>query len=97
MHRPPGLDPVQGRDRQDVTEYDRLVRISHGLKIDISRLFGTSAAQSGTQEARPRVALNGRRSAAPAGTGNVIQTPNYAHLYAAAELSYSENRRAALA
>ncbi len=65
--------------------YDKLVRISQGLKIDISALFGTGGAQP-EQETRPRMALNGRRSITPAGTSNLIQTPNYVHLYAAADL-----------
>lgn len=61
--------------------YDKLVRISAGLSIDIGRLFGTVAA---IQSEAP--AFSGRRSITRAGEGVVLETPNYGHLYVAADV-----------
>lgn len=71
--------------------YDKLVRISQGLKIDIALLFGGGQPQSEPQVARAALsskggALNGRRSITPAGGGKHIQTANYLHLYPASDL-----------
>jgi transcriptional regulator with XRE-family HTH domain len=60
--------------------YDKLERISEGLDIDISRLFGPD----GEAEESPVVAS--RRSVSRAGEGKVIETRNYGHLYPAADL-----------
>ncbi len=65
--------------------YDKLVRISQGLKIDIALLFGGGQLQP-EPSARPRGALNGRRSVTPAGGGKAIQTANYLHHYLASDL-----------
>jgi mannose-6-phosphate isomerase-like protein (cupin superfamily) len=60
--------------------YDKLTRISAGLEVDFSSLFGTA-------EVEPVVrTLHGRRSIARAGEGRPIESPNYFHLYPAAEL-----------
>jgi transcriptional regulator with XRE-family HTH domain len=59
--------------------YDKLARISQGLKIDIGRLFGTH----GVSPAAPAM---GRRSIAKAGEGKFIETRNYDHLYPATDL-----------
>jgi len=66
-------------DRVSLT-YDKLTRISAGLEVDISRLFGAHegpAAESGPQ---------GRRSIARAGEGKSIESNSYSHVYPAAEL-----------
>jgi transcriptional regulator with XRE-family HTH domain len=60
--------------------YDKLARLSEGLDIDISRLFGSG----GDGEESPVVAS--RRSVTRAGEGKVIETRNYGHLYPAADL-----------
>ena len=66
-------------DRMSLT-YDKLTRISAGLEVDFSSLFGA-------QEAAPGEATqHGRRSVARAGEGRSIESRNYLHLYPAAEL-----------
>jgi transcriptional regulator with XRE-family HTH domain len=59
--------------------YDKLARLSQGLEVDISRLFG------GT-DVPPQETVSGRRSLTRAQQGRAIDTPNYAHLYLAADL-----------
>lgn len=62
--------------------YDKLLRICKALDIDISELFsGTPVA-----EKTPAPASSGRRSINRRGTGYAINTPNYSHLYPAADL-----------
>ena len=58
--------------------YDKLVRLSQGLEIDISRLFASAEATQRT--------VTGRRSVTRASEGRVIETPNYGHRYVAADL-----------
>lgn len=58
--------------------YDKLVRLSQGLEIDISRLFGGDDA--------PQHAVTGRRSVTRKHEGRVIETENYGHRYPAADL-----------
>jgi len=66
-------------DRVSLT-YDKLTRISAGLEIDFSSLFGA-------QEAAPEgAALHGRRSITRTGEGRSIESKNYFHLYPATEL-----------
>ena len=66
-------------DRVSLT-YDKLTRISAGLEVDFSSLFGA-------QETAPEAAaLHGRRSVARAGEGRSIESKNYFHLYPATEL-----------
>ena len=65
-------------DRVSLT-YDKLTRISAGLEVDFSSLFGA-------QEAAPETVLQGRRSIARAGEGRSIASKNYLHLYPATEL-----------
>ena len=62
--------------------YDKLLRICNALEIDISELFSGTPAVEKTQ---PPVA-SGRRSINRRGTGYAINTPNYSHLYPAADL-----------
>ena len=62
--------------------YDKLVRISKGLEIDISRLFG--AAETGKDA--PGMIPTGRRSITRNGEGSAIETRTYLHLYPAADL-----------
>jgi transcriptional regulator with XRE-family HTH domain len=66
-------------DRVSLT-YDKLTRISAGLEVDFSSLFG---AQEAAHDAAP---LHGRRSIARAGEGRSIESKNYLHLYPATEL-----------
>jgi len=66
-------------DRVSLT-YDKLTRISAGLEVDFSRLFG--AQEAGPDEAGPQ----GRRSISRAGEGRSIESKGYSHLYPAAEL-----------
>jgi transcriptional regulator with XRE-family HTH domain len=58
--------------------YDKLVRLSQGLGIDISRLFGGADA--------PQRAVTGRRSVTRSTEGRAIETRNYGHRYVAADL-----------
>jgi transcriptional regulator with XRE-family HTH domain len=66
-------------DRVSLT-YDKLTRISAGLEVDFSRLFGAQeiAADAAT--------LSGRRSVSRASEGKSIESKNYLHLYPATEL-----------
>ncbi len=66
-------------DRVSLT-YDKLTRISAGLEVDFSSLFG---AQEAAPDAAP---LHGRRSITRAGEGRSIESKNYLHLYPATEL-----------
>jgi transcriptional regulator with XRE-family HTH domain len=63
--------------------YDKLVRISNGLGIDISRLFGAKEASGDTGA---DVVAMGRRSITRDGEGSTIETRAYVHVYPAAEL-----------
>jgi transcriptional regulator with XRE-family HTH domain len=62
--------------------YDKLLRICKALDIDISELFSGAPMAEKT----PAPAASGRRSINRRGTGYVINTPNYSHLYPAADL-----------
>jgi transcriptional regulator with XRE-family HTH domain len=59
--------------------YDKLVRISKGLEIDLAQLF--SHVEGGDP-----LTVSGRRSIARAGEGHAIETKNYGHLYPASDL-----------
>jgi transcriptional regulator with XRE-family HTH domain len=60
--------------------YEKLVRISNGLGIDIGRLFGAKP------DSAPEVIPTGRRSITRSGEGSAIETQSYSHLYPAADL-----------
>ena len=60
--------------------YEKLVRISNGLGIDIGRLFGAKP------DSAPEVVPTGRRSITRSGDGSAIETKSYSHLYPAADL-----------
>ncbi|CAN5132883.1 XRE family transcriptional regulator [soil metagenome] len=62
--------------------YDKLTRISEGLKLDISLLFNAPRVERSTSSAVPV----GRRSITRAGEGSEILTSSYRHLYPATEL-----------
>ena len=64
--------------------YDKLVRISEGLGVDISRLFGAKGA--GADASSAGTAPNGRRSVTLNGQGSTIETKVYSHLYPATDL-----------
>ena len=61
--------------------YDKLLRICNALDVDISELFSGAPA---AEKAAPMP--SGRRSINRRGTGYAINTPNYSHLYPAADL-----------
>lgn len=62
--------------------YEKLVRLSRGLDIDIARLFAAPASQSA-----PAVqAATGRRSITPANEGTSIKTSTYNYTYPSADL-----------
>jgi len=66
-------------DRMSPT-FDKLARISTGLRIDIATLFGGDAGA----DAQP--AASARRCIVRAGEGKAIETKNYSHLYPAWDL-----------
>jgi transcriptional regulator with XRE-family HTH domain len=57
--------------------YDKLALLSASLGVDISELFSPASAVRG--------AVIGRRSFTPRGQGQFIETPNYNHIYPAAD------------
>jgi transcriptional regulator with XRE-family HTH domain len=59
--------------------YDKLARLSQGLEIDISRLFGGA-------DSPPQKSVIGRRSVTRRHEGRSIETPTYGHRYLAADL-----------
>jgi transcriptional regulator with XRE-family HTH domain len=59
--------------------YDKLVKLSQGLEMDISRLFGGG-------EGPPQKPVIGRRSVTRKHEGRSIDTPAYGHRYLAADL-----------
>jgi transcriptional regulator with XRE-family HTH domain len=62
--------------------YDKLLRICNALDVDIAELFSGSSAEQKPSMPAP----SGRRSVNRHGTGYAINTPNYSHLYPAADL-----------
>src|SRR6185369_5524193 len=61
--------------------YDKLIRLSQGLGIDISQLFAPAGA-----EHSPR-AITGRRSVNRAGDGELVATRNYDYRYLSADVT----------
>ncbi|MFO1018211.1 MAG: XRE family transcriptional regulator [Hyphomonadaceae bacterium] len=59
--------------------YDKLVKLSEGLEIDISRLFGGD-------DTPVQRSVIGRRSVTRRHEGRAIETPSYNHRYLAADL-----------
>jgi transcriptional regulator with XRE-family HTH domain len=59
--------------------YDKLVKLSQGLEIDISRLFGGG-------DAPQQKSVTGRRSVTRGHEGRAIETATYGHRYLAADL-----------
>jgi transcriptional regulator with XRE-family HTH domain len=66
-------------DKMSLT-FDKLVRLSASLQVDISALFNGEAAADG------ELGASGRRSLTRSGEGKAIETQNYSHLYPAWEL-----------
>jgi transcriptional regulator with XRE-family HTH domain len=66
-------------DKMSLT-FDKLLRLSSGLGVDISALFNGETSEHGFPGG------SGRRSIIRAGEGKAIETPNYSHLYPAWEL-----------
>lgn len=67
--------------------YDKLLRICQALDVDISQLFTGNA----NVEKPPVAVPSGRRSINRRGTGYAINTPNYSHLYPAADLLHKRS------
>jgi transcriptional regulator with XRE-family HTH domain len=66
-------------DKMSLT-FDKLVRLSASLQVDISALFnGEVGGEAG-------ISTSGRRSITLAGQGKAIETQNYSHLYPAWDL-----------
>ncbi|TNE40673.1 MAG: XRE family transcriptional regulator [Sphingomonadales bacterium] len=65
--------------------YDKLVRISAALEVDIAALLSSAerAADDGPGLVFP---VGGRRSITPAGEGRCVETDQYAHLYPASDM-----------
>jgi transcriptional regulator with XRE-family HTH domain len=66
-------------DRVSLT-YDKLTRISAGLEVDISRLFGAQDDEGDGSQ------TSGRRSVNRTGEGRAIASKNYSHVYPHADL-----------
>lgn len=66
--------------------YDKLVRLSAGLHVDIGRFFGSPDDDARRAEMPEATSMRGRRSIARKGGGSAITTENYGHLYPAADL-----------
>jgi transcriptional regulator with XRE-family HTH domain len=62
--------------------YEKLVRLSRGMGIDIARLFAAPSAPSGTAQQ----VVTGRRSITPANEGTAIKTSIYNYTYPSADL-----------
>ena len=60
--------------------YEKLVRLSEGLEIDLARLFGPGGANSASMEGATR------RSVTRAGEGKAIEMPRGNYLYVATDL-----------
>jgi transcriptional regulator with XRE-family HTH domain len=60
--------------------YDKLVKISTGLNVELGELFSSGKAPSGQR------GMTGRRCINRAGEGNSIETRNYLNVYLATEL-----------
>jgi transcriptional regulator with XRE-family HTH domain len=63
--------------------FDKLLRLSEGLQVDFSRLFGPAAAAA---SGYGRQDFSGRRSITRAGEGKVIEVPHGSYLYLSSEL-----------
>jgi len=61
--------------------YDKLLRLSKGLEVDMAELLATEPAAEG-----PSARLGGRRSITRAEHGGVINTENYLHIFPANDL-----------
>lgn len=61
--------------------YEKLLRLSHGLEIDITQLFAAASSQPAATHT-----ATGRRSITPLGEGPSIQTATYNYTYPSADL-----------
>src|SRR5579872_904951 len=62
--------------------YDKLIRVSEGLEVDIAQLF---APVKGAAEAP--ATITGRRSVNRVGDGDLVSTPNYDYLYLSGDVT----------
>lgn len=63
--------------------YDKLKRISDGLEVDITQIFGEA---KGNSAAVRKSSVVGRRSITRRGEGGILDTPTYNHCYQATDL-----------
>ncbi|WEK42898.1 MAG: XRE family transcriptional regulator [Candidatus Sphingomonas colombiensis] len=66
--------------------YSKLLRLSKGLDLDITRLFSSSAPRRPAARAPSAGMTSGRRSLTRAGKGPSIRTATYNYVYPAADL-----------
>jgi transcriptional regulator with XRE-family HTH domain len=64
--------------------YDKLVRLSEGLEIDIEELFALPGQHAG------QAVVSGRRSVNPAGGGTLVATRNYDYRYLSSDLVHKK-------
>ena len=64
--------------------YDKLVRLSEGLEIDIEELFAPPGQNGG------QAVVSGRRSINPAGGGALVATRNYDYRYLSTDLVHKK-------
>jgi transcriptional regulator with XRE-family HTH domain len=64
--------------------YDKLVRLSEGLEIDIEELFAPPGPNGG------QAVVSGRRSINPAGGGTLVATRNYDYRYLSTDLVHKK-------
>ena len=69
--------------------YDKLTRLSEGLKVDIGHFFGAIDDVQPIEESAMRV-VHGRRSITRRGEGSVIETDDYGYLYPATDLLHKQ-------
>lgn len=69
--------------------YDKLVRLSEGLQVDINAFFGDAADGEVLQDAGSAsgALVTGRRSVARRGQGLLVETPNYDYRYLCTDLA----------
>src|SRR5262250_3304350 len=61
--------------------YDKLIRVSEGLEIDIAQLFAPIAGPAAP------ATITGRRSINKLGEGDLVATPNYDYIYLSGDVT----------
>jgi transcriptional regulator with XRE-family HTH domain len=78
----PTLSKVEN-DRLSLS-YDKLIRLSKGLDVDIAQLFTPANATGGP------AAITGRRSVNRRGEGELVPTPNYDYWYLSTDVNHKK-------